>query len=291
MHRVRTLTALLAALLLILEPPLAPSQEVASPRVGHPWGRFKPGAWKHVRILKETLDEKGAVVSASTTDTRTTLEKAGDSDYTLMAEVTIEVAGKRYPTQPQVVSQGYFGEAAGQTVTLKKSGNAEITILGKAIPCEVRSFAIQSDGFGRTTTAHFSEKTVPQILKSQTTTTQADGKTIVSNTTVEVLGLDMPYKVGADIKSIAWVRTIQTQAKGGAKVTLEATCADVPGGVVYHTERETNEAGKTVSRSILELVDYGTPSDGAEELMGRRRLFHNRNRTRGVETPERARKN
>ena len=112
----------------------------------------------------------------------------------------------------------------------------------------------------------------------------------VSNTTVEVLSLEMPFKVGAEIKNVAWVRTVQTQAKGGTKVTLEATCHEVPGGVVYHTERETNETGRTVSRSILELIDYGTGGD-TDELMGRRRLFHNRNRTRTVEPPERARKN
>lgn len=287
----RSLTALLVVLLLILEPSLVPGQELSSPRGGHPWGRFKPGAWKQVRILKETLDDKGAVISASTTDTRTTLEKAADSDYTLMAEVTIEVARKRYPTQPQVITQGYFGESAGQTIALKKTGSADVTILGKPIPCEVRSFAIQADGIGRTTTLHISEKTSPQVLRSQTVTTNADGKTVVSNTTVEVLSLDMPYKVGAEIKNVAWVRTVQSQAKGGTKVTLEATCSDVPGGVVYHSERETNDAGRTVSRSILELIDYGTGGDGTDELMGRRRLFHNRNRTRTVETPERARKN
>ena len=39
----------------------------------HPWGAFRPGAWKQVCVVTETLDEKGFVKNTSTIETKTTL--------------------------------------------------------------------------------------------------------------------------------------------------------------------------------------------------------------------------
>jgi hypothetical protein len=43
--------------------------------------------------------------------------------------------------------------------------------------------------------------------------------------------------------------------------TVEVFCIDVPGGVVAHTSRETDERGRLVRRSTLELLDFGTMED------------------------------
>ena len=78
----------------------------------HPWGRFAARAWKLVRVVTETLDERGQVVSTSTADTRTTLVGLDDDGVTLEVQACVEVAGKRFQAEPQTVKQGFHGELA-----------------------------------------------------------------------------------------------------------------------------------------------------------------------------------
>ncbi len=39
----------------------------------HVWGRFDPGTWKRVRIITDTLNDRGAVADTTVTETKTTL--------------------------------------------------------------------------------------------------------------------------------------------------------------------------------------------------------------------------
>ena len=79
----------------------------------HPWGQFEPGTWKMVRVVTETLDEQGQVVSTSRTDTKTTLLEVSNDSVTLEVEACMEVAGKRFQVEPQTVKEGFHGEMAG----------------------------------------------------------------------------------------------------------------------------------------------------------------------------------
>ena len=60
----------------------------------HPWGRFDPGDWKTVRVITETLNEQGQVVSTTTTDTKTTLVDRDHDGVTLEIQACMEVAGR-----------------------------------------------------------------------------------------------------------------------------------------------------------------------------------------------------
>src|SRR5687768_11687188 len=77
------------------EPPMPPL-----PQEQHPWGRFPSGSWKSVRVVTETLDDKGEVANVTRTETRTTLVAADERGYSLRIESTVEVAGKRFASQP-----------------------------------------------------------------------------------------------------------------------------------------------------------------------------------------------
>src|SRR4051812_30111574 len=77
------------------------------PAERHPWGRFKTGSWKNVRVSSETLDAQGKVTGVSKTQTKSTLVELDASGYTLEIEVNVEVSGKKFAAQPQYVRQGF----------------------------------------------------------------------------------------------------------------------------------------------------------------------------------------
>ena len=106
-------TGLLAVVLAGLWPGLCSAESVAALRQRHPWGRFEPGAWKLVRVVTETLDERGQVVSTSTTESKTTLKKVEDNEVTLLVELVVEIGGRRLDSEPQTVRQGFHGEMPG----------------------------------------------------------------------------------------------------------------------------------------------------------------------------------
>ena len=85
-------------------------EDVGVGKAHHPWGQFKPGAWKVVRVVAESLDEKGVVTSTSSTETKTTLLKVEKDGITLGIEVEVEVAGKIFRPEPRTVKQSFYGE-------------------------------------------------------------------------------------------------------------------------------------------------------------------------------------
>src|SRR5262249_47578798 len=107
-----TLAALPGCLLAICAATLADAPQATqsdlTPRDLHVWGRFDPGTWKRVRIVTETLNEKGAVVDTTITETKTTLVRADAGRLTLRIEATVNVAGRRFESPQQIVEYGYY---------------------------------------------------------------------------------------------------------------------------------------------------------------------------------------
>ena len=99
-----------------LGPALTEAEELAFPPEHHPWGRFPVGSWKQVRTTSEALDDKGQVVSVTTTDTRTKLTATDASSYTLQTDATVDVASRRILAAPQTTRHGYYGETPGQAL-------------------------------------------------------------------------------------------------------------------------------------------------------------------------------
>jgi len=232
------------------------TQSELTPRDLHVWGRFDPGTWKRVRIVTETLNEKGAVVDTTTTETKTTLVRADAGRLTLRIEATVEVAGRRFESPPQTVEYGYYGEPPGQRSEAKFVGSEQLTIDGRQVSCEIRQVVATSADQKQVTRMYLSSDVEPFVLKRETTMVKDGGRTDSNQSTeVEVIALDMPYRVLRDTKSAAYERTIQ-QTPRGTNITLDVTCVDVPGGIVARTSKEMNSKGQLVRRSTLELVDY-----------------------------------
>jgi hypothetical protein len=248
----RIASLLVAGAILLVNPCAAQVTEPTAQQ--HPWGRFPAGSWKSVRVVTETLDEKGQVAGITRTETRTTLVAADARGYSLKIESTVEVAGKSFMSQPQVVKHGYYGEPAGQSVAVKKIGPADLQIDGRTIASDVRQTTFESDGVKRVSTIHFSSDVSPYQLRRETVT-EAATEDQRSTTLVETVALDMPQKVHGQVRSAAFLKTTRKSPQG-TKVTVEIHCDDVPGGVVGHSANETDASDRVIRRSTLELIDY-----------------------------------
>jgi hypothetical protein len=265
----------LAAMLLAQRVDFA--QDLNLPVEQHPWARFPVGSWKSVRVVSETLDENGTVAGVIRTETRTTLLSVDREGYSLRIESTVEVAGKRFASQPQIVKHGYYGETVGQPVTVKKLGEAEVTIDGRTVSSELRQARYDADGEKRVSMIYYSSRISPYQLRRETTT-EGLPEDQGSKTTVETVALNMPEKVLGEIRTGAVVKTTRKSPQG-TKVTLEVQCDHVPGGVVSHSASETDASGRTIRRSTLELIDYaigGHPVDADPVTKRRHRPFQRR---------------
>ena len=265
--------AAVAGLVLVAALPCA-GQEAAIPPEHHPWGRFPVGSWKTVRVISETLDDQGRVANLSITESRTTLTAIDAAGYTLRIDTTVEVAGKRFASQPQSVKYGYYGETAGQAVSIRKTGDAELTIDGRTIPCEVRQSVIEAAGVKRISTIHYAGQVPPYQLRRESTT-EGGPEEQRATMLVEVIALNLPERVIDEVRTAAYVKTTRRQAQG-MKVTMEVHCEDVPGSVVGHAARENDAAGRTIRRSTLELIDYAIGGYPPNTEPAVRRRFHRR---------------
>lgn len=251
---------------------LSQSQAAEEPslRSLHPWGRFSPGAWKMVRVVTETLDERGVVVSTTTHDTRTVLQSLDNESVTLEVSVTVEVGGKRFENAAQVIHQPLHGEPAAAHLRLLPAGNGSVTIEGQSIPCRIARLEFDGPGDGRKSslTVYISDSVAPYILKRESITRDTQGPPF-SETLVEVIALNLPWKILGETKTAALIRTSVRNGKG-AVVTYSFVSPEVPGGVIAHTSKEIDVQGRTIRRSTLELIDYGLQCD--EEPSGLFRL-------------------
>lgn len=252
---IRTLAIVLAALTAVgLLPLHCCGQDLTLPAEQHPWGRFPVGSWKSVRVVSELLDEHGNVGTVTVTDTKTTLIAADKAGYSLRIDSKVEVACKQFASQPQIARHGYNGESTGQTVKVKKLGDAELVIDGKAVPTELREAVFTEEGTTRVSTIHYSGDVSPFVLRRETRT---DGvpEAQANKTLVETISLELPHVMLGKRTTGVFLKTTR-QTPQGTKVTLEVLWDAVPGGVVQHWASETDASNNTVRRSVLELVGY-----------------------------------
>ena len=242
------------------QPPPAAETPPAFPKEHHAWARFQPGAWKTYRLVTETLDEQGKVVSVNVTTTTKLLERVGESDYTLEVKDTVEVLGRKQVGDPQSITYNLFDQANGETTSVKKAKNEKISIEGQEFECQ--SWIVESISEERTrrTKLLYCDDRCPYTLHRETSTMPAEGKTPSSTTIELVTAFDMPFKYRGNILATSHIRTERKTPKG-VKITIAVYCDKVPGGIVYSTSKELDTEGRLIRRGALELVEYDPEGD------------------------------
>lgn len=251
---------------------LAAGQDPAL-RKYHPWAYFNEGSWAKVRVVTQTFDASGRLVSSGMMETRTVLQAVEQDSVTLLVENTVEIGGKRLASQPQIVKQGYSGEQVGQNVAIKNLGAAQVTIDGKQIACQMQEVEVMAEGRRRSTLVHFSDAVAPYILRRKSVLSDPAGNQAANEVDVEVIALDMPTKVLSEIHPAAHVKVVQKNDHG-TTVTLSVNATDIPGEVISHSSKSVDSQGHVVRRSTLEVVGYHIASettDGPMRFRHRRR--------------------
>jgi hypothetical protein len=252
----RTATGAAALLaIFVVSAAAAGDEDDVALRKYHPWGRFHVGSFNHVRVVTETLDDQGRVISTGVTDTRSTLTERGLESYSLKVENTVEVAGRKIPSQPQTVKLGYVGESLGEQLTFRAVDAQPLSIDGREIPCSAQEVEIVSDGQKRVTQVRYADKVAPFVLHRKTTQTDLASKSQTQETELEVIALDMPFRVCGELKSTAHTRQVQRGARGST-LSLSVVSPEVPGELVLQTSKKLDEKGRVTHRSTLELMGY-----------------------------------
>ena len=239
----------------------------------HPWGLFDPGAWKTVHVVTETFNEQGQRVSACASDTKTTLVDIDNDGVTIETQACMEVAGKRFLAEPQSVRQGFHGEPLGPNLKLNPPISGEVVIEGRKIPCKVQSLECVVPNGKTITTIYYSTIVAPFVLKRESVTTDSEGKNVLCETTVDVIGFNMPLsvKIRGEPRNGIRTKTVR-KSDTGTMTTWADILPGVPGGVVSDTSKELDKAGRLIRRSTLQLVDYNTdPDQDQSGIFGRKR--------------------
>lgn len=257
----------LAFLALLLLPLSAYAQRPDIPMQHHSWGRFQPGAWQHIRVVTETLDNTGRVVTTTTTEKTTTLVEVANDNVKLEVETMVKVGGKEFQAPVQTISQGYHGEPTIGRVDVRDLGPARREVEGKKIPCKVREYVISNSNEESVVKIHYAPQVAPYILLREVVSTGRRRRRRKSR--VEVTALNMPHRVFS--KTIQTAHLTTTHQNGDAEILTRAVHShQVPGALVSYSAKETNGNGQMIRRSTMELVDYGLNKTESQTGRGRR---------------------
>lgn len=235
-----------------------PGRSEVPKRQQHAWGRFQIGAWKHVRVVTQTLNAAGEVDQTRTTDTKSTLLSVDDSSCELQFEVTVELAGKQFVSPAKRVQLGFLGEGRGEQVEVEELPGESLEFDGRRVDC--RSQRITIHGENLETVSHvLSIAAEPYVLRRSTQCRSTDGGKLAYAREVWVLAGGLPFRVCGEIKPSHLIKT-RHQAADTTTLTLEIHCPEVPGAVVWHSSQVRDRSGRTLERSVLELVDFGLTS-------------------------------
>mgnify|MGYP007059395758 CR=1 FL=1 len=236
--------------------------EALIPREHHEWGRFPVGSWKKVRLVTEKLNDQGHPVSRNSSETTTTVVGIDRSSVQLRVETVVDLAGKQFPKQPQLLTQGFAGEVNPDPQNIervvRRVGPDDIVIDGQRMQSEVQSISVVQPRCRWFSRIHYNRNVAPYVLRREINAYDPNGGQPQYQTTVEVTALDMPHEIGGVVRPTSHVRTVHTTPTGKT-ITEEVRCENVPGGFISHTSKQLDAEGRQIGRSTLELVEYHVP--------------------------------
>ena len=154
------------------------------------WVDFGVGSWKLVRVYKDTLNGRGVVESTSTEETKSTLFDVNDDGYTVMVEVTVEVAGKRFAADPKYLKKHWNGKNVNKLVVVKEVEEENVEITGRRYPTRVRNILIHGKESKRKSKVYYSSDVAPYVLRMETTATFAANEKKNFDSLVEVIAVE-----------------------------------------------------------------------------------------------------
>lgn len=220
------------------------------------WDSFAVGAWKRVRIVKQSFDAAGGAGATSAAEARTTLLAIDSQGVTLRLDVTVELGRQRLPTSSQEVWYGFNGESRGQELEIELQGTEVLEIDSEHRRAQLYQLTSSENGRRRETRVHLAE-TFPFLLRKRSSLVETRDETSseLESLRFDVVALNMPFDVHGELRSSCHVQTVLRRA-GERTHTVEVYCEDVPGWVIAHWSKRLDADGHLVEQSTLELLDY-----------------------------------
>ncbi|MGY8768755.1 MAG: hypothetical protein ACKVH8_10070 [Pirellulales bacterium] len=263
---------------------LASAQDFLVPHEHHEWASFAPGSWKQLRQTNETFKD-GELVSTSITTSTIRLKDVGSDSILLERSAKSEVRGQVYDKPLREFRTGLNGQPPNRIAQITPKGNTQIVIFGKSYPCQVREVEIHSDTSRIIGTVHYSASVAPYILKKEYEILSSSDD-VQKKITTEVLSLGLPFKVLAEIKEVAFLKTTSKTAAQTVE-TIEVQSTEVPGFVVANWVTTRNADNQIIARSTTEILNYEIiPMRDMSTSVRSKGLFRNRGSRRVFETPE-----
>lgn len=232
---------------------LCPGQ--SSAREYQDWLGFGKGSWRKERIVSEALDKQtGKVIETSVTETTKTLISRNKKSVTLKIVSTVDVAGKKFDSQPTMVTYFLHGQQADEPVVVDQLDSEKIKIENKEYSCHVRRVTISGAETKRVVTSYYTDSKSRFILQRKIAAYDQDGESKFTSYLV-VIGLEMPEQVLGEIKSATHLRTVHKNQKS-TTTTFSIRCRNVPGEIVSSSVKETDTSGQVMRRSTMRLVEY-----------------------------------
>lgn len=249
--------ALLAGLAagIVLASAVGDAQEL-SVRQRHAWGRFPVGAWKRVRVYKETCDVEGQS-NNSIEEAKTTLLEANDERFTLEIYTTLQAAGGDINRPPRTVSLSYYGLPMGSKPIIKTlSANASVEVEGREVECQIVEITSDGNQQSRRSRWFLGKSLLP--LKRETMIANTDTGAVLVQSDSDVVCKGLLHRVLDRSRTVTKLRTVLRRPES-TSTAYELHCPQIPGGVVQAWTKVVDAEGRTKERTSLELIDFGLP--------------------------------
>jgi len=252
----------------------------------HSWASFPVGSWKVVLVTTKQFDATGKLIETRWTRTETSLEGVADDECQLKSRSTITTQRLGDETSATISSPA-------QTIKLPLRVGAPtpdakerrwVTIGNQRVAVMVFEKVTRSDGKVTRHTVWYSPRRAPYVLREQVQIRSEDtaaGPALVTWDS-QVTSFDARVPV-LDDRCRGWEIKAVRKTPRGTATTIEVHCAEIPGTLVRSSTTETNEAGRVVRQSVLELRAYGTAYSKSLSRRDRRRArrrAHHRKRGR-----------
>jgi hypothetical protein len=222
------------------------------PRIRREWDDFAVGSWTEVQRKRIVYDEEGSIESSSIIKTTSTLLSRENGFSQIRTKLEIDIAGKLFNPDPSSLRLGGVSEKPGEKVTYEHLLTEEIEVDDQEFKCDKFQVTIESDSGRRISRVWICDK-YPFVLKMESVVTSKNSNKAV-RTKASIIALDMPIEVLSDIKSGVVIRII-TETDDSRAVTLEASCPEIPGGLVWQSKKVV-VGGKLQEESSLRLIGY-----------------------------------
>ncbi len=263
----------------------------------HSWGRFNAGAWKKIRVIRESpiLEDRKKSSIQSTADYVITLSDNSPAYYKLTWESSLSGAGRRWNAAPKSMESNFWDESVDlKPVKFVTKADLALELEGVKYPChwEQITFENLQKRVEVKTWRSDSGPRFPQILRQERKVYQKAVSSVASkigaanSDTVKPImewqfqassiytlaPTPTPYSMLGKVHQV-WKTEQEDETASGKILTTSLISLSVPGEVISFQTRQLDTQGQVVDLTSGMVTDFGvTPDCGANKT--RKPLFN-----------------